>query len=65
MNQVTLQPRTKRLKQLIKAHGAIWRVLEDRNVACFNEQRGLFIEAGGHTRWVHPTDVLTITGKAV
>jgi hypothetical protein len=59
MQRVTLKPTTKRLKQVIQEHGAIWLVLEERPTACFDNELGLFIEAerGTHQRWVRPSDV--------
>ena len=57
---MTLKPTTKRLRQLIREHGARgWRVLRDEAVACFFGGRGLFIESADkrHTRWVRPSDV--------
>lgn len=59
MIMVELQPATKRLKQVIKQHGAVWQVLETRTVPCFNNRTGLFIRSAdkAHTRWVLPEHV--------
>jgi hypothetical protein len=55
MTTVTLLPANKRLKQLVKEHGARWRVLQEwPSLACFSGRPGLLIvsESGAHSRWV-------------
>lgn len=57
---MTLQPTTKRLKQLIREHGARgWEVIFTQRVACFGGDLGLFVCSpdNKHTRWVRPGDV--------
>lgn len=53
---IRLMPTTKRLKELRKAHGELWRVRQERPVACFDDAIGLYIESldGTHSRWVLP-----------
>lgn len=60
MKLVRLLPARKRLKELIKAHGAEgWKVVDDRPVECFKGSRGIFIISpdGEHSRWVLPIEV--------
>lgn len=55
-----LLPNTKRLKELIKLHGATqWREYRREPVACFNGAIGVFIESADskHTRWVRENDL--------
>lgn len=60
---VTLLPDTKRLKQLIKAHGNRWLVVRrEKSVACFNGRPGLMIatditDEPQHLRWVEPHQI--------
>lgn len=55
---MTLRPTTKRLKQLIREHGASrWQLVCKQHVACFNHEIGLFITNGKHSRWVRQSDV--------
>lgn len=57
---MTLRPTTKRLKQLIREHGATgWTELRSDPVACFGGDDGVLIASpdGTHTRWVRPTDL--------
>jgi hypothetical protein len=66
MKTVQLLPLNARFKQLIKAHGKIWVVLEERlNVICFAGRPGLFItniEGPVHQRWVE-TNAVTVKDK--
>lgn len=59
VRKLILLPATKRLKQLIKAHGEVWTEVERRPVACLGDEVGVFIRSpdGAHTRWVRETDV--------
>lgn len=62
MRIVRLIPATKRLKQVRKVHGELWRVLHEAPVLCFDGAQGLFIESldGTHTRWVLPSQTLEV-----
>jgi hypothetical protein len=57
---MTLKPTSKRLKQLIKAHGATgWTLVRAHEVACFDNHLGFFIRSrdGQHERWARPSDL--------
>lgn len=52
--------KTKKLKERVKEHGRVWRVLQNcSNVVCFNNGPGLKISSveTDHIRWVQPTDI--------
>lgn len=65
---VRLNPTTKRHKQVIREHGALW-VCEDSDgpKMCFNGERGVFITpllsdmTGGNGRNVRLTDVTLVS----
>lgn len=58
MRTLQVTPRTKRGKQLIKAHGDVWHVVRTRDsVACFDGRPGMFVVSAqdphSHTiRWI-------------
>lgn len=56
---VTVLPADKRLKQLVREHGTVWSIKEDRSVACFGWERGLYVASldGKHERWVRSSHV--------
>jgi len=58
LEQVTILPNDKRLKQLIKRHGNRWEFIRCGNPSCFNDA-GVFIRSldGNHKRWVRPDDI--------
>lgn len=59
-DEVRLMGNSKRLKELVRLHGDVWRVRRlEMSVQCFNGDPGVFIEAldGAHSRWVRPDEV--------
>ena len=60
VERVTLLPATKRLKQIIREHGAHgWVVMERRPVECFHGEIGVWITSpdAAHDRWVRPEHI--------
>lgn len=59
MRTIELRPATARLRQLIREHGATWRVIrEEQSVQCFRTSpTGVMIESldGRHSRWIEPS----------
>jgi len=63
MKTCVVHPKNKRLKQIFKKHGDVWRVLEEwESVPCLNGEPGVLIETNGgaHLRWVKPEDIRII-----
>ncbi len=54
--KVELLPKSRRLKQLIKEYGAVWELIEVREVQCFNDI-GYHVQAGTHKRWCRREEV--------
>jgi len=62
--EVRLRPGTARLRQLIKAHGEVWTVLQFKpELQAFGYCPGYFIESKDlkHTRWVLPSQLEAIS----
>ena len=60
MTLVIMLPNTARLKQLIKAHGNVWKqVSEVEEKQCFSNERGMLVQSldKEHERNIRVTDV--------
>ena len=59
--KIKLLPTNKRLKQIIKEYGEIWKIIDKKHVQCFNDI-GFKIKSldNNHERWITENDFLKI-----
>lgn len=57
--RVHLRPHTARMRQLVRAFGPAWIVMDRASVPCFDGEIGIYIASlcGKHQRWVRPHQI--------